>query len=181
VDVAPSTHVQKLFIPPKHIIIETVKPMPQTPNLVKIYETPSSESKSKTHVLWVSRHAPLKVQIEALEEKLGAIVIYQLFGVVPTADFVVQKAKEVNAKIIVPVLPMSFIAHLVEAGRRSGFVVLFAKMEAIAQTDPETARKMVAEAPDKRTMTTYADGTVKIHEFKGFEKVKAVKIETEPW
>ena len=150
------------------------------PSLVKVYETPK-QGVEKIVVLWVSRHSPLPSQIKTLEDKLGAVKIVQLSGIIPTAEFVVQKAREVNAKIIIPVLPMSFIAHLVEAGRRSGFEVLFAKMEAIAQTDPETARKMVAEAPDKRTMTTYADGTVKVHEFRAFEKVKAVKIETEPW
>ncbi|RLE62484.1 MAG: hypothetical protein DRJ47_10585, partial [Thermoprotei archaeon] len=123
----------------------------------------------------------LPSQIKALEGKLGAIVIYQLSGVVPNAEFVVEKAKELGAKYIVPVLPLSFIARLVEAGRKNGFVILFARMEAIAQTDPDTAKRLVNEAPDRRTMTTYADGTVKVHEFKGFEKVVKVQIITEPW
>jgi len=117
----------------------------------------------------------------ALEEKLGAIVIYQLSGVIPSAEFVVEKAKELGAKYIVPVLPLSFIARLVEAGRKNGFVILFARMEAIAQTSPNEAQRLVAEKPEARTMTTYADGTVKVHEFKGFEKIVKVQIVTEPW
>ena len=145
------------------------------------YETPSIEGVDKKVVLWVSRHDPLPSQIKALEEKLGHIKIFKVSGVIPNAQYVVDLAKKYNAKIIVPVLPMSFIAHLAEAGKRNGFIILFAKMEAIAQVPPQEAQKLVKEAPDKRTMTTYADGTAKVHEFRGFEKVKEVKIVTEPW
>jgi len=145
------------------------------------YETPSIEGVDKTIILWVSRHDPLPVQIKTLEQKLGHIKVIKVSGVIPTAQYVVDLVKKYNAKIVVPVLPMSFIAHLAEAGKRNGFIVLFAKMEAIAQVPPEEARKLVEEAPDKRTMTTYADSTAKVHEFRGFEKVKEVKIVTEPW
>ncbi len=146
--------------------------------VVEIYNDPEPV----TVVLWVSRHKPLPVQIQRLKEKLGNIRIIQVDGTVPNAETVVEIAQKHNAKIIVPVLPLSFIARLVELSKRYGFTVLYAKMEAIATVGTwEEAKRIIEEAPDRRTATTYADGTIKIHEFKGFEVIKAVQIVTEPW
>lgn len=145
-----------------------------------IYETPST--KPKTVVLWVSRHPPLQAQIQQLEQKLGAVTIIQVSGVIPNADFVVDVARRYNAKIIVPVLPLSFIARLAELTPKMGITLLFAKMNNIATTrDVAEARRIVAEAPDRRTLATYADGTVRVFEFVAFEKIKRVVVETEPW
>ena len=133
-------------------------------------------------VLWVSRHKPLASQIMELKRKLGRIRVLQITGVVPNAESVMEIALQHNAKVIVPVLPLSFIARLVELGKKHGITVLFARMEAIAQVNSiEEASAIVAEAPDKRTFTTYADGTVKVHEFVRFEVIKEVKLVTEPW
>jgi len=145
-----------------------------------VYQTPSP-SVEKANVLWVSRHPPLPSQIQYLENKLGRIRIIQISGVIPNADTVIQLAKKYNASIIVPVLPLSFIARLAEVSKREGFAVLFARMEAIFQGSPEEAKSIQKEAPEKRTITTYADNTCKVHEFRGFEKVIAVEIKTELW
>ncbi len=145
-----------------------------------IYETPGSQK--KTVVLWVSRHPPLPSQITALEQKLSAIIIIQVSGVVPNAEFVIDVARQYNAKIIVPVLPLSFIARLTELAPRYGITLLFAKMNAIMTTrNVSEAQRLVAEAPDRRTLATYADGTVRVFEFERFEKIRRVVIETEPW
>ena len=144
-----------------------------------IYE---SVSPQKTTVLWVSRHPPLLQQIIELEKKLGGIRIVQLSGLVPNAEYVVQKAREYNASVIVPVLPLSFIARLCELAQREGYTVLYAEMECIAvYKNVEDARKKVQEAPEKRNLASYADGTVRVFEFKGFKKIKAVKLELEEW
>jgi len=151
--------------------------MSQPPKVEIIYE----DHGFRYTILWVSRHRPLPAQITELKRKLGSIKVVMLSGVVPNAEYVVEVARKYNADIIVPVLPLSFIARLAELSRKQGFTVLFVRMDAIAQTTPEKATKLIAEAPEKRTMTTYADGSVKVHEFKGFEKVVKVEVVTEPW
>lgn len=132
-------------------------------------------------VLWVSRHRPLPSQLDALREKLGDFTIVQIEHV-PNAEFVIEKAKELGAGYIVPVLPLSMIARLAEEARRLGFTVLIARMEPIALTRSlEEAVKLVAEKPERRTMTTYADGSVRVFEFVRFERLVEVRVVTEPW
>ena len=137
----------------------------------------------KPVVLWVSRHSILPAQLCLLMKKLGEdVAIVQYTKPVPNAEFVIKLAEAIGAKYIVPVLPLSFIARLVEHGRKSGITVLFARMEVVAQVETiEEALKIVNENPLARTVTTYADGTIKVHEFKGFEVIKEVKLVTEPW
>jgi hypothetical protein len=132
-------------------------------------------------VLWVSRHYPLPAQLAELQRIYGADVeIVQMQGVIPNAEAVVQKAKEVGAEVIVPVLPLSMIARLAEMQKKEGFTLLFAKMNAIASVKSlEEARKIAMEAPEKRTITTYSDGVVRVFEFERFEKIVEVKLVTE--
>ena len=142
-------------------------------SLRKVYE---SQAVEKTTVLWVSRHPPLPAQLEELERKLGGVVVYQLSGTIPNAEYVVEKARELNAKYIVPVLPLSMIARLTELSKRHGFTVLWAEMQQVSQgtgTPPEIdkAREVIVEA----------HGTWKVMRFKQFHKIKAVKLELEPF
>ena len=123
----------------------------------------------------------MESQIKALEEKLGGVEIWQLTGIVPSAEFVAEKAIELGAKIVVPVLPLSFIARLVELARKYGFVVLFAKMEEIHRGSREEAERLVREAPEKRTAVEYSGGVWRVWEFKQFEKMVRIEIVTEPW
>lgn len=134
-------------------------------------------------VLWVSRHNVLPAQLDQLMQKLGSnIVVVQYLKPVPNAEFVIKLAEALGAKYIVPVLPLSFIARLVEQGKVKGITILFARMEVVAQVNSmEEARRLVDENPLARTISTYADGTIKVHEFKGFEVIKEVKLVTEPW
>lgn len=141
----------------------------------------AGEGRKGVVVLWVSRHRPLPAQIAQLREKLGEIEIIQIEHV-PTAEYVVEYAQRVGAKVIVPVLPLSFIARLVEEARKAGYIVLFAKMNAIATTrDFDEAKRLVLEAPEKRTITTYSDGTLRVFEFERFERIVRVEVVTEPW
>ncbi len=150
-----------------------------TPKLEPIYTTPDNET--RTVILWVSRHDPLPAQIKALEAKLGAIEIWKLSGVVPSADYVVETAEKLGAKVIVPVLPLSFIVRLAEVAPRKGITVLFAKMEEMHRGSKEEAEKLVREAPDRRTAVEYSGGVWRVWEFKQFEKLIRVEIVTEPW
>jgi len=149
-----------------------------TYTVVKVYE---SAKGAKTVVLWVSRHMPLPAQIVELERKLGSIIVYQVKGTIPSAEVVVEVAKKLNASVVVPVLPLSMIARLAELSRQNGFTVLIAKMNNIATTKSvEEAVRLVQEAPEKRTLATYADGTVRVFEFERFEKLIEIKLVTEP-
>lgn len=135
----------------------------------------------KTVVLWVSRHNPVPAQIEELRKKIGDVEVVQLSGNIPNAEYVVEKARELGAEYIVPVLPLSFIARLAELSKKEGFTVLFSRMKTIATLDSEEeARKLVEEAPDKRTMVSYRDGTTRVFEFDRFEKLVKVELVTEP-
>ena len=148
--------------------------------LTCIYRTPAQQQ-TQQKVLWVSRHRPLQSQIKTLEKKLGAIEVWQLTGVVPSAEFVVERAIELGAKYIIPVLPLSFIARLVELARKHGFTVLFARMREIHRGSREEAEKLVKEKPEWRTAVEYSGGVWRVWEFEKFEKVVKVEIVTEPW
>jgi len=135
-----------------------------------------------TVVLWVSRHDPLYSQIKALKQRLGSVRIVKLSGVVPNADYVVKVAEQYHAKVIVPVLPLSFIARLAELAPKKGVTVLFAKMEELCRTtNKKEAEALVSQNPYARTMVEYSNGIYRVWEFKGFEKLVKVEIVTEPW
>jgi len=132
-------------------------------------------------VLWVSRHYPLLAQIRELQKIYGAdIEIVQMRGYIPNAEAIVQKAKEVGAEVIVPVLPLSMIAKLTEMQKKNGFTLLFAKMKMVACTkNLEEATMIAMEAPERRTMITYGDGFARVFEFERFERIVEVKLVTE--
>jgi hypothetical protein len=156
-----------------------VRPVSTTYIVEKIYESPTEKPWSV--VLWVSRHPPLPAQIAELERKFNSIVIYQMSGVIPNAEVIIEVAKKLNANIIVPVLPLSMIARLAELSKQNKFTVVIAKMNSIATTrDPSEVQRLVAEKPEARTMATYADGVIRVLEFERFEKLVEVKLVTEP-
>jgi len=134
-------------------------------------------------VLWVSRHEPLGAQVEALKQKLGNVNIVQISGTIPNAEYVVELAKGAKAKYVIPVLPLSFIARLVELSKQNGFVVLWAEMEQVKQMlrEPEPHKDF---DPYCETVTTAVgiDGsrTYKVMRFKQFHVIKAVKLELQP-
>jgi hypothetical protein len=153
--------------------------MSSTYTVVKVYE--SAKKNKATVVLWVSRHMPLPAQIVELERKLGSVIVYQMKGTVPSAETVVEIARSLNASVVVAVLPLSMIARLAELSRQNGFTVLIAKMNSVATTkNMEEAVRLVQEAPERRTLATYADGTMRVFEFERFEKLVEVKLVTEP-
>jgi len=152
-------------------------PEPQV-QIQTLYLTPNSQT--HTTVLWVSRHPPIPIQIKTLEEKLGAIKVIQLSGFIPNAEFVVEKAKEVGAKYIIPVLPLSFIARLVELSRRNGFTVLWAEMEMV-KTIQHEPKPNEDYNPYCEVWIKGYENTYKIMRFKQFHVIKAIRLELEPW
>jgi len=131
-------------------------------------------------VLWVSRHPPIKAQIETLKKKLGSIKVLQVSGLIPSAEFVAELVKKFNAQYVVPVLPLSFIARLSELARKNGFTLLWAEMEMVKQMNSEP-KPNVDYNPENEVFIKGYEGTYKIMRFKQFHVIKAVKLELEPW
>lgn len=144
--------------------------------LTKIYETPTKTK--KTIVLWVSRHPPLPVQKTALERAIGPIAMYQLSGTIPNTEYILDRVLELGAKYIVPVLPLSMIARLVELTRRHGITVLWAEMEQVKITSSEP-RAGEDYDPESEVWIKGYEGTYKIMRFKRYHRIKAVKLELE--
>ena len=148
---------------------------------------PAAQPGGEVVVLWVSRHPPVPIQLKVLRERLGeGCRVVTLTGVISNAEYVVEEAKRVGAKYVVPVLPLSFIARLAELARENGFTVLFSRMrllfEARKGDRAAVARLMelLRERPDARTAVEYAD-CFRLFEFERFEVLKRVEVVTEPW
>ena len=137
-------------------------------------------------VLWVSRHEPVPVQLEVLRQRLGDVRVIKLQQAVPNAEYVLQKAKEVGAWYIVPVLPLSMIAHLAEQAPRAGVTSLCSRLRVVAEArkdDRDALQKLFElyrEKPGARTVVEYPD-RLRLFEFERFEVVKKVEVVTEPW
>jgi len=134
-------------------------------------------------VLWISRHHPLEFQKKYLRQKLGDynLIIHEL--PLSTADEAVKLAKEYNADYVIPVLPLSFIAYLVNEAKKHGFTVLRAEMENLhncedllcPRKDPRTDTIIISE--DLNTGKTI----FRHFRFKEFVKLVAIEIKTEKW
>jgi len=127
-------------------------------------------------VLWVSRHPPLPAQLRELERVYGRIDIKIASKSFPAADDVVKAAREWGADVIVPVLPLSFVARLCEVARREGFTVLWAEMQSLHTPCPEAPCKDFSKDTD-----VILPGPPSRHfRFKRFQRIKAVRLELEP-
>jgi hypothetical protein len=138
-------------------------------------------------VLWVSRHEPVPAQLEALKQRLGGnVLVVKLQQAVPNAEYVLARAKEVGAKYLVPVLPLSMIALLAEHAPREGITVLFSRMKVVAEAhkdDRDALQRLFElyrEKPEARTVVEYSD-RLRLFEFERFEVVRKVELVTEPW
>ena len=149
-------------------------------NVKCIYSTKNAENEFNINVLWVSRHPPINAQIEALENKLGGINLFQLAGTVPNAEYVMEMAKKTHAEVIVPVLPLSMIARLAELCRKENIVLLWAEMEQVKLLNHEPKPEKDYD-PNTEVWIKGYENTWKVMRFKGFKKIKQVKLELEDW
>lgn len=132
-------------------------------------------------VLWVSRHPPLPAQLKALRERLGDAKVVTV-SAVTSAEQVIADAEAVGASVLVPVLPLTMIAKIVEYAKQHGITVLYAKMRLAMQCnkgDP-ACRDFAARDPERRTLVEYKDCD-RVYEFERFEKIVRVDVVTEPW
>ncbi len=110
-------------------------------------------------MLWVSRHSPLEAQIRMLEERLENIVVYQLIGVIPNAEFVIEKARELKAK----------------------YIVIFANSITNSPFLDSSASLAIIDRGRTGTISTYADGYIRVFEFEKYEKLIKIELITEPF
>ena len=134
-----------------------------------------SDGEGATTVIWASRHLPLPRQVGELRRLLGPIRVVQLSGRIPNAEFIVDAARKHAAKVIVPVLPLSMVARLVELARNYGFEVWWAEMEQVNQGAGKPPRVDEAE----ETVLHSPEGW-KVMRFRRFHRIKAVKLDLEP-
>jgi hypothetical protein len=149
-------------------------------------KAPAASAGGEVRVLWVSRHEPVPIQLEVLRRKLGSVRVVRIQRAVPNAEYVIERAKEIGARYIVPVLPLSMIAHLAEQAPKEGITVLFSRMKVVAEArrdDHAALQKLFElyrEKPEARTIVEYSD-RLRLFEFERFEVLKRVEVVTEPW
>jgi hypothetical protein len=92
----------------------------------------------KVKILWISRHEPLPAQLDFLKLKLGDFELIQHSKPLSTANDATKLIQQFQADYVVPVLPLSFIAHLVQESKKHDFVILRAEMELLHHCSTET-------------------------------------------
>ena len=129
----------------------------------------------------IGRHQLLPKQKEALEQ-LKVTIAKQVpqVSVDPKEleEFIRQlKAEDVEA-LVVQALPVDLLSKLLPH-----FTIFFLKMKAIATVESEEeAKKLVAEAPDRRVIIPSALGekrSFRVMEFVGITKIKRIVVEEE--
>jgi hypothetical protein len=137
----------------------------------------------KKVVLWISRHKPLPAQLKYLEKKLGDFELVQHTQPIATAQKAIELAEAVKADYIVPVLPMSFVIHLVNEAKKHDYTVLRAEMEMIHNCELENCPEYDEETDTimiSKDLTTLE--VIRRHfRFKEFVMLKDIKIITEKW
>ena len=130
----------------------------------------------------VIRHKLLPSQEEAIK-KAGLEIIEQIQQIPEKPEEFQKFVQELKARGIEAVLTVALPPHLLMAIQQAGFKRLIFKMEAIKTTESEEeAKKLVAEAHEKRVALPGALGekkTYRILEFKGIYEVKIV-VEEKP-
>jgi hypothetical protein len=136
---------------------------------------------SRTRVLWVSRHRPLPAQILELERRYGPIEIFKTVCKIPNARFVADLAAEVGARVVVAILPLSFIMELAKLAQERGFTLLIPRMRPVYESQrQDDAIKVMQEDLRRRTVARHSDGMYRVMEFEGFTVVREVRIVGEP-
>jgi len=134
-------------------------------------------------VLWVSRHKPLPTQLQFLKNKLGDFELIIHDKPLSTAQDAVNLVKQHNADFVVPVLPLSFIAHLVTEAKKHGFTVLRAEMDNLHNCNSDDCPEF---NPDTDTIMVSRDlndpsKIIRRHfRFKEFVVLKDIQIITKP-
>jgi hypothetical protein len=136
---------------------------------------------SRTRVLWAGRRRPLPAQILELERRYGPIEIFKTVCKIPNARFVADLAAEVGARVVVALLPLSFMMELAKIAQERGFTLLMARMRPVYESPrQDDAVRVMQEDLRRRTVARHSDGMYRVMEFEGFIIVREIKIIGEP-
>jgi len=130
---------------------------------------------------------PLKKQLDVLTEKLGSYELKIVADKILNAEYVVDNFVKPNVSkydriVVIPVLPLSMIARLVELSKFNNFEVWWAEMEQVKimasepkpETDYDPERETVVVAAGVHEQRSY-----KIMRFKRFMRIKRIVMEME--
>jgi hypothetical protein len=124
-------------------------------------------NKKYTHILWISRHPPLRIQRKVLKELFGDISFTLWETGVRDAEHAIELKKMFDADEIVTILPLTIVQKLCELG----IYPLYPEMKLIH--DNCKVEGCVEFNPD----TDYIDFNAKKHwRFSRFVRVKDVKM-----
>ena len=134
-------------------------------------------------VLWISRHKPLKSQIRYLRNKLGYFELIIHDKPLSTASDAVKLAKQYNADYVVPVLPLTFIMHLVHEAKKQNFTVLRANMENIHNCKVYPCPEYNSYTDTIMQSKDFNTGQViyRHFRFKNFKIIKDIVVVEEDW
>lgn len=129
-------------------------------------------------VLWVSRHTPLKAQIEELKRKIPDIMLVQVSLKIPSAEYLYYNIKAIKAKYVVPILPLSFLRRLLKLAGND-IIILWPIMRELHVkpfgeepcSEYDTERDIIAEGYDK-----YGVKIQRHYRFQKFSILKDIKL-----
>ncbi len=129
-------------------------------------------------VLWVSRHKPMREEVDELKKLYGEdVVIVTVNRRFKAVDELLKIVSETNPVAMVCILPLSFVMHLIEyLGDR--VVILMPEMVTITVTRNKRQAMELAKK-GARVMVKRLD-KYEVKEFRGYKRVKRIVIETEP-
>ncbi len=132
----------------------------------------------------IGRHELLPRQLSELR-RLGVSEVMYVVSLPDNAeelDRLVRKWKEQGARaVIVQALPLRLLVHLWNVCRKHGLDLLVAEMVTVgAAGSEEEAKRIVNENPDARTyLRAPGDKAIRVVEFKGWRRVRTLKVELE--
>lgn len=135
-----------------------------------------------TIVLWLSRHPPLKKQVEVLRLKIPDVEIVEHREPLSTADEAVKLIEKYGAQYVIPVLPLSFVVRLVEESKKKNFTVLWTEMELIHNCTEGPACPEYDDSTDSLVRTKdlrTGEEFYRHYRFKKFKVLKDIKFEME--
>ena len=141
------------------------------------------KAKKKVRILWISRHKPLPAQLDYLKKKLDDFEIVIHDKPLATAQDAIKLAEKHGADFIVPVLPLSFIMHLVAEAKKKGFVVLRADMENLHNCESQPCpdyNEYTDSILLSRDINT-GDIICRHYRFVGFKVLRDIKLIEDPF
>jgi len=127
-------------------------------------------------VAWVSRHPPLRAQVEYIKRKLGNdINIVQISKTFTDVKDVYESVISIGADVAVVVLPLSMILHLVS--NYKDVIWLMAEMEPVH----DNCKGVNCPFFDPDTDVILPGVTIRHLRFKKFYRVKDIRIVKEDW